>query len=62
MSPKNDRTEVRLEPEEKAAFNEAASLAGLSLSTWLRLRLRPIAAQELKQAGRQVPFLKRRKS
>jgi predicted HicB family RNase H-like nuclease len=54
---KADYLEVRLEEAEKRAFAEAADLAGLSLSAWVRERLRTNARKELHQAGRAVAFL-----
>jgi hypothetical protein len=49
--------EVRLQPAEKQAFKEAADLAGLPLSAWVRERLRLSARQELECLGRSIPFL-----
>lgn len=48
---------VRVEATEKEAFRHAAELAGLPLSSWVRERLRSIAAKELKSASLAVPFL-----
>ena len=42
---------------EKAAFNTAARLSGLSLSAWMRERLRSAAIDELRKMGKEVPFL-----
>ena len=39
--------EVRLTVAEKQAFNEAAEVAGLALSAWVRERLRGAAREEL---------------
>lgn len=50
--------DVRLEPAEKEAFKNAADLAGLPLSTWVRERLRLAARRELEDADMVVPFLK----
>ena len=50
---------VRLETGEKEAFRDAADLAGLPLSTWVRERLRQIAVRELEKAARPVAFLRR---
>lgn len=47
---------VRLSPEEKEAFSDAADLWGLSLSAWLRLRLREVAERELTAKSRSVAF------
>lgn len=49
---------VRLEIDEKEAFREAAELAGVPLSTWVRERLRQVAVRELENASRPIPFLK----
>ncbi len=49
--------EVRLQPAEKQTFKEAAELAGLPLSGWVRERLRAVARQELEGLGRSIPFL-----
>lgn len=49
--------QVRLDEAEKRAFNEAAELAGLALSAWVRERLRLLARKELDKAGRPVAFL-----
>lgn len=50
---------VRLDEAEKEAFKNAAKLAGLPLSSWVRERLRQIAARELGKAERPVAFLTR---
>lgn len=57
---KTDLMEVRLKPEEKDAFREAAEIAGIPLSAWVRERLRRAARIELEEARRPVPFIKRR--
>jgi hypothetical protein len=49
--------QLRLRPEEKMAFQEAAYLAGVPLSAWVRERLRYAAVRELEGAGRSVPFI-----
>jgi hypothetical protein len=41
---------------EKEAFFSAADVAGLSLSAWIRERLRSIARRELLEVGKDVPF------
>ncbi len=48
---------VRLEPTEKQAFQQAASVAGVDLSAWARERLRMAAIRELEQAGLRAAFL-----
>ncbi|MHB1424334.1 MAG: hypothetical protein ACYC3I_14265 [Gemmataceae bacterium] len=49
--------QVRLDEAEKRAFNDAAELAGLALSAWVRERLRTLARKELENAGLPVAFL-----
>ena len=49
---------VRLETTEKEAFRDAAELAGISLSTWVRERLRQVAVKELENAARPIAFLR----
>jgi predicted HicB family RNase H-like nuclease len=49
---------VRLDGSEKEAFKEAAALAGVPLASWVRERLRQIAARELQKASRPIPFLR----
>jgi len=48
---------VRLSSAEKAGFREAAELAGVGLSTWIRERLRRTAIRELEELGRVAPFI-----
>jgi hypothetical protein len=48
---------LRLQQREKDGFQEAADVAGVPLATWMRERLRRIAAQELEAVGRKNPFL-----
>jgi uncharacterized protein (DUF1778 family) len=50
--------EVRLSPQEKEGFRMAAEIAGISLSDWVRERLRRVARQELEQAGHPIPFIR----
>jgi uncharacterized protein (DUF1778 family) len=54
---KTESVEVRMHTDEKRAFREAAELAGIPLSAWIRERLRRASARELADVGRQVPFL-----
>lgn len=49
---------VRLGASEKEAFKEAAQLAGMPLSAWVRERLRQVAVRELQKASRPIPFLR----
>lgn len=48
---------IRLMGLEKEGFQLAADIAGISLSSWIRERLRLAAIRELEQAGRPVPFI-----
>lgn len=57
---KTESVLIRLEPEEKKAFQRAAELTGLSLSMWIRERLRKAARIELEDAGEKIPFIKPR--
>jgi hypothetical protein len=57
---KSDRLDMRMTPAEKQAFQEAADLAGVALSAWVRERLRTAARRELAGAGLKVPFLQER--
>jgi predicted HicB family RNase H-like nuclease len=50
--------QIRVRPEEKEAFGLASKIAGISLSAWVRERLRLAAARELESAGQKIPFLK----
>lgn len=52
-------TQIRLLATEKAGFEEAAELSGLSLSAWIRTRLRLIAKKELEAHGKTPDFLKK---
>jgi len=54
---KSEFMKIRIEPAEKRAFQEAADMAGVALSAWMRERLRRAARRELEEAGRQIAFL-----
>jgi len=56
-SIKEEYMELRLFAVEKEAFNRAAQAAGLSLSAWVRERLRRIAKKELEEMNLPVAFL-----
>lgn len=56
-APKAELVHIRLSGLEKRGFREAAELAGIGLSTWIRERLRQAAIRELEGAGRKVPFI-----
>jgi len=54
---KTDIMKVRVGEGEKHAFEEAAALAGISLSAWIRERLRRAARIELADVGKRAQFL-----
>lgn len=56
---KTTTIQIRLQPEEKEAFERAADMAGIGLSSWVRERLRLAAIRELESAGIRAPFIKR---
>lgn len=45
---------MRVTELEKAAFEEAAKMAGVSFSTWARMTLRRAAQREFQDAGRRL--------
>lgn len=49
--------QIRLTKPEKAGLVEAAELAGVPLSSWVRQRLRSVAIRELEDVGRRAPFV-----
>lgn len=55
---KTETMEIRLQTEEKRAFQGAAELAGIPLSAWVRERLRGAAIRELEGAGLKIPFIR----
>jgi uncharacterized protein (DUF1778 family) len=55
---KSEIVRLRLTPEEKQAFERAAELSGLTLSAWVRERLRRAARIEMEEMGERVPFAK----
>ena len=61
MAGKTETLKMRLTPEEKDAFLAASELSGLTMSAWIRERLRRSARIELEEAGEKVPFRKRRR-
>ena len=56
-SGKTDRTQIRLDEDERAAIEDAARLMGLPVSSWLRVVARAAAAKQLAEAGKAVPWL-----
>jgi hypothetical protein len=57
MKQKSEVLQIRISDKEKEGFELAAALAGISLSSWVRERLRLTAIRELEGAGRKVPFV-----
>jgi hypothetical protein len=58
-SLKDQSVLLRLETSEKMGFTEAAKIAGLPLSAWMRERLRWAASGDLEKMGREVPFFRK---
>ncbi len=56
---KDMSVEVRMQRTEKTTFQECAEMSGLSLSGWIRERLRRAAIKELEDASRPIGFLER---
>ena len=54
---KSEWVKIRIAGDEKQAFQDAADLAGVSLSAWMRERLRKSAIRELEEASRPIQFL-----
>jgi hypothetical protein len=48
---------IRLTESEKEGFEMAADAAGISLSAWMRERLRRAAIRELEEASKPIPFI-----
>ena len=49
--------QIRLSESEKESFQLAADLAGISLSSSVRERLRLAAIRDLESAGQKIPFV-----
>jgi len=56
-SAKKQMLEVRTNDAEKQAFKDAAELAGIPLSAWVRERLRQAAIRDLEAVGKRAAFL-----
>jgi uncharacterized protein (DUF1778 family) len=54
---KSETVKIRLSADEKAAFQRAAEISGISLSSWMRERLRLAATRDLEQTGKTPEFL-----
>ncbi len=59
---KDHNLQVRMPQAEIAAYQEAAALSGLSVSAWVRDRLRKSARYELQSSGIKVAFIEEKKS
>lgn len=53
----SENLKIRVESAEKQAFKDAADLAGIPLSVWVRERLRRVAVRELEAGARPIAFL-----
>jgi uncharacterized protein (DUF1778 family) len=56
---KTELVKMRLSAPEKATFQQAADLAGIPLSAWMRERLRKAAVKELEDASLPIAFLQK---
>lgn len=54
---KTETLKIRVTPEEKRAFEDAADVTGASLSAWIRQRLRRAARSDLEDLDRPIAFL-----
>lgn len=54
---KTEILQIRLTPSEKDGISQAAALAGISVSSWVRERVRLAAIRDLESAGLRVPFV-----
>jgi uncharacterized protein (DUF1778 family) len=57
MKPKREILQIRISDSEKEGFELAATIAGISISSWVRERLRTAAIRELERTGRPIPFV-----
>ena len=57
LNKRADILNIRLQHLEKTAFSDAAALAGIDLSSWVRERLRRAAVKELEEAALPIAFL-----
>lgn len=51
---KDELIKVRVALDEKQTFQDAADVAGIALSVWIRERLRRSAIRELEEASRPI--------
>jgi hypothetical protein len=57
MAMKREILQIRISDAEKQGFELAAALSGISLSSWVRERLRLTSIRELESVGRRAPFV-----
>ena len=57
MGEKTEILQVRVTASEKPTFERAAEISGLSISSWVRERLRKSSRLELQSSGVKVPFM-----
>ena len=50
---------IRVRADEKKAFQQAADLAGIALTPYIRERLRRVVRTELEAEGYDVPFMRK---
>lgn len=53
----DDNIQVRMPKSEKETYRDAARLSGISVSSWMRDRLRKTARHELQSSGKRVAFI-----
>lgn len=56
---KQETIQIRVSPKEKQGFSQAAEAAGISLSSWVRERLRLASTRELEAIGERAPFIEK---
>ena len=57
MKAKTETLQIRLTATEKLGFEQAAAIAGIPISAWVRERLREAAIRELERVGQRAPFI-----
>lgn len=57
MKAKTETLQIRLTATEKLGFEQAAAIAGIPISAWVRERLRESAIRELERIGQRAPFI-----
>ena len=54
---RTETLQIRLTVAEEKTFEDAANVSGVSLSAWIRERLRRAARHDLEDAGQPIAFL-----